>query len=311
MFMAKALMEIVPQIDDWQYTSSGDPRGYIQPQYLRELWFHTGTVCNLQCPFCFEGASPGNQRLQSLTLEDAKPFMDEAVALGVEQFSFTGGEPFVIRDMVSILDYALDYKPCLVLTNATKPLLKRLDDVGRLNQKPNSLTFRVSLDSPDAKIHDKNRGEGNFKLSLQVMGKLYQLGFKVMVARQSHFNEDSFAIDRAYLPLFQEVGLPDETHIVAFPDLFSPDSHPDVPQITESCMTTYKTQEEREEFMCNYSKMVLKKSGKMHIYACTLVDDDPDYDLGDSLVKAMEERIMLRHHRCFKCFSLGTSCSQT
>jgi hypothetical protein len=75
-------------------------------------------------------------------------------------------------------------------------------------------------------------------------------------------------------------------------------------------MTTYKTQQERERFMCNYSKMVIKKGGRMRVYACTLVDDDENYDLGATLSEAMKVRVMLRHHRCFGCFASGTSCSE-
>ena len=111
---------------DWLFTTQGGPRGYIQPQRLRELWFHTGTVCNLSCPFCLEGSRPGDDRLNRILFSDAQPWIDEAVELGVGQFAFTGGEPFVIKDMVRILDYALKFNPCLVLTNATDPLLKRL-----------------------------------------------------------------------------------------------------------------------------------------------------------------------------------------
>lgn len=79
--------------DKWFFTSAGEPRGAIPPGRLRELWFHTGTACNLACPFCLEGAKPGDDRLQVMALADIEPFVAEAVALGVEQFSFTGGEP--------------------------------------------------------------------------------------------------------------------------------------------------------------------------------------------------------------------------
>jgi len=75
-------------------------------------------------------------------------------------------------------------------------------------------------------------------------------------------------------------------------------------------MTTYKTAEERDRFMCSFSKMVVKKGGKMRVYACTLVDDDEDYDLGGSLGEAMDVRVMLRHHRCYTCFAAGASCSE-
>ena len=118
-------------------------------------------------------------------------------------------------------------------------------------------------------------------------------------------------MDRAYLPFFEEAGLPPDTHITVFPDFLQPDAHPDgVPQITENCMKTYHTEGSRAAFMCNFSKMVLKKDGKMRVYACTLVDDDPEYDLGGSLADSMKYRIMLKHHRCFSCFSCGASCSE-
>jgi molybdenum cofactor biosynthesis enzyme MoaA len=310
--MTETMTEPVYHIDDptWRYTPNSERRGYIQPQSISELWFHTGTVCNLRCPFCFEGSHPGNNRLQPLTLKDVKPFIEEAAKLGTQQFSFTGGEPFVIREIVDILHFALDFNPCLVLTNATEPLLNRIAQLEPLRSAEYPLSFRVSLDFPNPEAHDKNRGAGNFDLSLKVMGELHRMGFKVSVARQSEPSEDAEGVNAAYVPFFRRAGLPEETHVISFTDLALPGSHLDVPHITESCMTTYKTQQERERFMCNYSKMVIKKGGRMRVYACTLVDDDENYDLGATLSEAMKVRVMLRHHRCFGCFASGTSCSE-
>ena len=67
---------------------------------------------------------------------------------------------------------------------------------------------------------------------------------------------------------------------------------------------------DRAAFMCSFSKMVVKKDGRMRVYACTLVDDDPDYDLGGNLGEVMPIRVMLKHHRCYTCFAAGTSCSE-
>ncbi|MDQ3185651.1 MAG: radical SAM protein, partial [Pseudomonadota bacterium] len=119
----------------WRHTPGEESRGFIQPHALDELWFHTGTVCNLACPFCLEGSKPGDDRLQMLRFSDAQPFIKEALDLGVKQFSFTGGEPFVNKDIVRILDYALMYRPCLVLTNATQPLMKRLRQLESLRDR--------------------------------------------------------------------------------------------------------------------------------------------------------------------------------
>ncbi len=294
----------------WTITSKNEPRGYIQPQALTELWFHTGTICNLQCPFCLEGSKPGDTRIEALKLDDVRPFIDEAVEMGVEQFSFTGGEPFVVKDFVKILELALLHRPCLVLTNGTDPLFRRFDQVLALRDLPNPVRFRISLDHYDEAQHDAGRGEGNYRKAVEMLRKLHDAGFKVSVARHREADEDIEAVDRLFGKRLLEFGLPETTPIVSFPEFLRPGSTGHSPEITESCMTTYHTEESRAQFMCNYSKMVLKKDGRMCVYACTLVDDDENYDLGSTLTESMKARVMLRHHRCFTCFAYGASCSE-
>jgi len=291
-------------------TPDGDPRGYIEPHALDELWFHTGTACNLACPFCLEGSKPGDGRLGRIRLDDARPLIDEAVTIGVKQFSFTGGEPFIVKDFVNILRYASDRRPCLVLTNGTDAVLKRRRHIETLKGQPNAISFRVSIDYPERERHDAGRGAGNFELAWQGMQMLRDLGFKVSLARQMDEGEDPAAVESAFRALFVEHGLPRDTTIVSFPDFLTPGSHPLVPHVTESCMTTYQTAESRREFMCAFSKMVVKIGGRMRVYACTLVDDDPSYDLGGTLAESMEKRVMLHHHRCYSCFAYGSSCSE-
>ncbi len=296
---------------EWCFTSKGEKRGYIQPHALDELWFHIGTACNLACSFCLEGSKPGDNRLQLMRLADVKPFIHEALALGVQQFSFTGGEPFVAKDMVRILGYASQYKPCLVLTNGTDPVLKRIDKILSLKNSKYPIAFRISLDYVNPKLHDLERGEGSFAKSLESLQLLHHYGFKVSIARQIvDPKEDKVKQDNEFYQLLSQHGLSDKINIVAFPNFYEPGSIVEVPEITEACMTTYHTQKSRRQFMCAYSKMLVKINGKVKVYACTLVDDDKDYELADSLTAAMEKNISLKHHRCFSCFALGASCSE-
>ncbi len=65
--------------DSWTHTRNGDPRGYIDADKLKELWIHTGTACNLACPFCLEGSHPGDGRIPGMKLSDVKPFIHEAI----------------------------------------------------------------------------------------------------------------------------------------------------------------------------------------------------------------------------------------
>ena len=299
-----------PRASDWETTATGEPRGYIQPHALKELWFHTGTACNLECPFCLEGSTPGDTRLGRIMLSDAKPFIDEAMSMGVQQFSFTGGEPFIVKDFVNILAYAAARRPCLVLTNGTDPVLKRLHQIKRLADLAHPVSFRISIDYTDEQRHDEGRGAGNFQKALTGMRELHKLGFHISLARQREDGEDTTEKDAAFASLLAENDLPENVRVVSFPDFDVPFAHRTVPDVTEDCMTRYQTESSRREFMCAFSKMVIKRDGRMRVYACTLVDDDPDYDLGGSLAEADGQRIQMRHHRCYTCFAFGSSCSE-
>ena len=303
-------MELI-RTSNWFTAPNGEARGYIDPHELKELWFHTGTACNLSCPFCLEGSSPGDTRLGLVKFGDVTPFIDEALELGVQQFSFTGGEPFLAKDIVRILDYAAARKPCLVLTNASEPLQARFAQLLPLAEKNLPISFRVSIDFVEAERHDAGRGDGNFDLALQGLKTLYDAGFQVSVARQMEKGEDTEAINRLYRALFVERGLPEDLHIVVFPDFSTPGNALAVPAVTTDCMTRYQDEVSRKQFMCAFSKMVVKQNGKMSVYACTLVDDDLDYALGSSLREAMQHRISMKHHRCYSCFAFGASCSET
>ncbi|MAF84720.1 MAG: radical SAM protein [Chromatiales bacterium] len=295
---------------DWLTTPTGQPRGYIMPHTLDELWFHTGTACNLSCPFCLEGSTPGDSRIERIKLSDLQPFIDEAVALGVKQFSFTGGEPFIIRDIIDILVCASRHLPCLVLTNGTDVMHKRLHQLRQLIDTKNPISFRISIDFADEDQHDASRGAGNFKKSLAGLKYLHDIGFGISVARQMVPEQDSDAVDERYRTLFADHGLPTDLRIISFPDFDIPDSTREVPAVTEDCMTRYQNETTRRQFMCAFSKMVVKKAGRMQVYACTLVDDDDDYSLGNSLAESNGQQIRMQHQRCYSCFKFGSSCSE-
>jgi MoaA/NifB/PqqE/SkfB family radical SAM enzyme len=235
--------------------------------------------------------------------------LDEAVSLGVEQFSFTGGEPFVVRDFVRILDYASRLRPCFVLTNGTDVLRQRGHQIAPLRNNPHPIRFRVSLDYPHIARHDAGRGEGSFVQSMAGIRWLLAAGFEVSIARQSDADEDAVAVDAAFRALFAEHGVTAPLRFTVFPDLGTPGSDDGSPEVTVTCMEKYPTPESRAHFMCSYSRMLIKQQGQVRVYACTLVDDDPDYDLGDTLQQSLRPKVMLRHPRCFSCYRYGASCS--
>lgn len=267
---------------------------------LREVWFHTGTACNLECPFCLEGSKPGDTRLDRLTLAEVKPLIDEAVSLGAERFAFTGGEPLIVKDIVKILSYALEFKPCRVLTNGTAPLIKRAHQLQTLKQHPNALSFRISLDHPDELEHDRQRGWGNFKRAVEGLKILHAAGFDISIARHSKPDEDKAAVERRYRELFAKNGLP-SVSLSPLPELGRPGVAPaNLPE--QSIRET-----SAEPTMCSFSRMMLKHEGQIRAYACALTDDDPRFDLGPSLADSLKSPVSLTHPRCRQCVRVGVN----
>src|SRR3984957_18203428 len=96
------------------------PAPEVALAHLDDLWFQVaGTLCNLTCRHCFISCSPHNHSFGFLSLDTVRRVLDESVELGVKEYYFTGGEPFLNRDMTDILELTLRYGPATVLTNGT------------------------------------------------------------------------------------------------------------------------------------------------------------------------------------------------
>lgn len=269
---------------------------------LRELWIHTGTACNLECPFCLEGSRPGDTRLERIKLIEIKPYLDQAAALGVERFGFTGGEPLIVKDIVKILEYALSLKPCLVLSNGTAPLLKRLHQLQLLKRQQHDLSFRISIDFPDERRHDAARGWGNFQRALEGLQLLHAQGFAISIARQMERDEAAAEVAERYRQLLRKARLPEDTRVVALPEFGRPGLNAEAEHSPPTGVPA--------TLMCSYSRMLLKREGQLRVYACSFTDDDVRFDLGPDLQAACAATIGMRHHRCAQCRRYAPSYSE-
>jgi AdoMet-dependent heme synthase len=129
---------------------------------LSTLWVQvTGTWCNLECTHCINASGPRNPWLRPLETEAARRAIREAEALGVRDVYFTGGEPFLHRDILDLLAFSLDVAPTTVLTNGTRVGPRVADRLAALAATaPYSLEIRVSLDDVDQERNDRVRGPG-------------------------------------------------------------------------------------------------------------------------------------------------------
>jgi hypothetical protein len=81
------------------------------------LWIYTNFHCNLACHSCVVASSPRARR-RTIGLSRFRALVDEAITGGFTEIYVTGGEPFLEPEIVSMLDYASERLPTVVLTNA-------------------------------------------------------------------------------------------------------------------------------------------------------------------------------------------------
>src|SRR4051794_9994449 len=104
-------------------------------QDLDELWFQiTGTLCNLHCTHCFISCSPTNETHGMIPKERALAMLEVAKEKGVKEYYFTGGEPFLHKDLFELIEATLKQGPLTILTNG--PLIsenraKRLAEIAQ------------------------------------------------------------------------------------------------------------------------------------------------------------------------------------
>jgi AdoMet-dependent heme synthase len=152
-------------------------------QSLDTLWFQVGgTLCNLACTHCFISCSPTNHTHEMMRLEQVLRYLREAVELGVKEFYFTGGEPFLNPEMEAILAATLAVGPASVLTNGLLLDPARCARLAALAAaSPYSLDLRVSLDGYDAASNDAVRGAGTFERVLAGLRNLAAAGLNPVV----------------------------------------------------------------------------------------------------------------------------------
>ncbi len=263
---------------------------------FRELWIHTGTACNLSCPFCHEASSPGDTRLVAPSLLQAQVIIKEALENGVQRFAFTGGEPLIHREILAILKFALQHRPCLVLTNGTAPFIRRPQGLIELAQLPQALSFRVSIDWPDEALHDAARGYRNFRKAIEGLKLLHAAGFAVGVTRMSRPDEDPAAVTARFQKLFRKSGLPEDLSIVALPELLPFAAHAPPPA------TAAPATPQDKGLICSTGRMALWRPNGLRVAPCPLVNDDESMET-PGLTAALGSHPGLKHRRCQICLT--------
>lgn len=316
----------IKKFTDPDFTLDGSNRAFVSLNKLTTLWINTGSLCNIECVNCYIKSSPLNDDYAYFPLSEFTRYLDEAEAINMrpDEIGFTGGEPFMNNDIINMIDVALSRNyQVLVLTNAMKPLMRPKMQERLLSLKKNypsgSLSLRISLDHYTKELHDKERGQGSFDITLEGMDWLSKHGFHLNAAGRSCWGENEHTAREGYHQLFKarlyDIDAFNPQKMVIFPEM---DETADVPEITTECWGILN--KTPNDVMCASSRMLVLKKGddKAKVLPCTLITYDDRFIMGESLTHSLRAEsemfkkgaVKLNHPHCAKfCVLGGASCS--
>lgn len=274
---------------------------------LDTLWFQVaGTVCNIQCRHCFISSSPTNHSHEMMSLESVRRYLAEAATLGVKEYYFTGGEPFLNRELPEMLQATLAQGPATVLTNA---LLIRPETARRLRELANateySLDIRVSIDGWDAATNDPIRGAGTFDRIVAGVGHLAAAGINpVLTVTEACEGAASSAGRTRFLEFLRAAGLGQpRLKVMPLLRLGAETQRSRAYQEWESLVGRTLTAEEAEALQCSSCRMVTARG----VYVCPILIDFPSARMASTLAEALRP-FELSYRACYTCHEQGLSC---
>ena len=284
---------------------SSPPR--VELASLDTLWFQVGgTLCNLACTHCFVSCSPTNHTHEMMTLDEILPYLEEGAGLGVKEYYFTGGEPFLNREMEAILAKTLEYGPASVLTNG---LLLDPDRCARLASiaegSEYSLDFRVSMDGYNAETNDPIRGEGTFERILRGISNLYEAGLNpVITVTEVHDENGTVTGKERFFELLRELGI-DKPRLKILP-VFQIGAEAERGGAYESWQRLREGDAPEwgwSHLQCSSCRMVTDQG----VWVCPILVNEPAGKMGERIADTLEP-YPLDHSACWTCHVYGVSC---
>ena len=162
------------------------------------VWWDITNACNLQCKQCY--SSSHRRTPDELTTKEAIDILNQLANIGVFFVYFLGGEPFMRRDFLVLLDRCRQLGlGTMINTNGwsvSLDLAKRLVELDVRH-------VRVSLDGATAETHDRIRGvPGSHARAVAAVRNLKNVGITTVgvspTIMDENFHEAEEIIDLAY-----------------------------------------------------------------------------------------------------------------
>jgi molybdenum cofactor biosynthesis enzyme MoaA len=280
----------------------------VELRALDTLWFQVaGTLCNIECTHCFISSSPTNRSHGMLSLADVQGRLEEARELGVREYYFTGGEPFMNRELLPILEATLRQGPATVLTNG---MLLRPETCRKLRElfdgSEYSLDIRVSLDGFDAASHDAIRGKGVWDKVMIGLRNLAEVGLNPVITVTTAAEGVTTAEGRTrFLELIRGFGFDrPRLKVLSLFRIGAEERRTRAYEEWERLTMESMTADEAALLQCSSCRMVTSQG----VYVCPILIEEPQARMGETLRETLGP-FPLRHAACHTCWVDGVTCT--
>lgn len=279
---------------------------HVPMRALDTLWFQVaGTLCNIECTHCFISSSPTNRSHGMLSLREVESRLAEARELGVREYYFTGGEPFLNREMIAILAATLRQGPATVLTNGMLLTPRVCAQLGELiDGSEYSLDLRVSLDGYDRDSHDAVRGAGAWDRAMSGLRNLAVVDINPVITVTETASGIRSDEGRArFLELIRSWGFA-RPRLKVLPLFRLGAEAKRTGGYGEERLTADNFDEAAADTLqCSSCRMITSKG----VYVCPILIDFPEARMGDELAETLRP-FQLRFAACHTCWVEGVTC---
>jgi MoaA/NifB/PqqE/SkfB family radical SAM enzyme len=274
---------------------------------LDTLWLQvTGTLCNIACLHCFITCGPKNHRHEMMTVEQVRAALIKAKQLGVREYYFTGGEPFLHPDIQELITKVLRQGPLTILTNGILIEDEMAAWLGEtFHRSCYSLDLRVSIDGYTEKDNDAVRGQGTFKRIIAGIERLAAHGINPVITITEVRPEMGQPHERlAFMQFVRSLGLDKPRLKFLVPFLIGREErrtrgYHDDELLHEGDLMPG----EAEKLQCSSCRMVTDDG----VYPCPLLINVPGAKMGDTLADGLKP-VQLGWQPCYTCHVFGVTC---
>ncbi len=177
--------------------------GCIYVDAPRNVYWEMTIACGLACKHCRTNAIHERDRLE-LTGEEAKALLRDIRRMG-SMLILTGGDPMMRPDLFDLIAYARSIRLPISITPSTTPTLTR--DVVRRFKQLGVAAMGISLDGPNAEVHDAFRGVAEtFTRSIDAL--TWAREFRIPVQVNTTVTEETLPHIRELYKLLRDEAVP-------------------------------------------------------------------------------------------------------